>query len=473
MAVYNDRRPVDFPYIAIKFKDTEEYIVSGENSCFISLSHKRKVEKANQISISVQFAPGSTRLYTSANKFEKNLVDHFSELTVEYGYVGKAHLYYDTLITDYTISMDNGILSYTLSGISEITASNYAPVNFKYPATADEERKLTLGDLVKKLNNLANEIYNKPLDTNINTNPWNKLSYRYEVVLDDNVDENQFIFDKVSMKAPIEASDTSLMGLIRAVLKKVNNLQSDPDRVSFLTVFIREDAKLSPKQIVIKQENFSINNGTNYTAKYDFFWNHRDANVINWNPSFSGKLAIFGFRNQAVSYVTPAGKPISYTPKVYADIIPQNLTEEETLQTQNTIDNWWAEMSRLPFKASLTVFGNPDMDCLLADYIKIQVYLGTDLHHTSGIYMILGITDNIDSNGFTTTYELLKQDALEDNEYVTYVTNSNRRRSSTSSTNVTVRTDGYVTPDVNKSRYRQNNSNNKKDIGGPDFGRVN
>lgn len=413
MARYDDRHHVDFPHIAVKFKNSENYLVSGENTCFISLTHKRKLEKANQVEIHMQFAPGSTQLYDSANKFEKDLVSHLSELIFEYGYVGKAHLSYETLITDYTLGMSGGFLEYTLSGISEITAANYMPITFVYPKTQAEAASMNLENLVDRLNTLVQERYN---ETYINDSNYQA---QYEVKLDSNVDSSQFSFEGIDYYNPIELTDTSLMGLIRNVIKKVNASQQS-DSVAFLTVFLKEDtSEKDTKKIMIKQEKFTIaNDEKNYKVQYDFLWNHKDANVINWTPSFSGKVAIFGFRGQQVSYLTPTGKIQTYEPQIYMPTSPQSVTSDEVALLQNRIDNWWLEMARLPYKASLEVFGNPNMNCLLADYIKIQAYLGTDLHHSSGIYMITGITDTISSQGFLTSYDLLKIDAVEQDELV-------------------------------------------------------
>ena len=434
MALYTNRQQVDFPYIAIKFKDTEEYIVSGKDTCFISLTHKRKVEKANQVEIHLQFAPGSTQLYTEADRFEKSLVGHASELIFDYGYVNTSHLSYETLITDYTLSMNGGFLEYTLSGISEITASNYTPVNFIYPLE-DEESTKSIKNLVARLNTIVETEYNQVIEQNQD----NQLGLRttYTVVLDENVDESQFNLNGIDSMTPINVSDTSLMGLIRAVIKKINASQ-DPSQVTFLTVYLQEDSDINPKKIVIKQEEFSVGSSENFAAKYEFYWNHRDGNVLSWSPSYSGKVAIFGFRNQEVSYLNPyTGGYQSYSPKIYMPTVPQNVSEAEADSAYNRLENWWAEMKRLPYKATLEVIGNPDIDCLLADYIKVQAYLGTDLHHSSGIYMITGITDTISTQGFLTSYELLKRDAIKEEVWVPV-----SAKSTLTSTAPVIKTDG-------------------------------
>lgn len=75
----------------------------------------------------------------------------------------------------------------------------------------------------------------------------------------------------------------------------------------------------------------------------------------------------------------------------------------------NTIQeyNKWCFVTQYPYKASLTIMGCP-CEVPITGKIKINALIGTQLHHTSGIYMILGKKDNISSSGFYSTFELFK-----------------------------------------------------------------
>ena len=75
----------------------------------------------------------------------------------------------------------------------------------------------------------------------------------------------------------------------------------------------------------------------------------------------------------------------------------------------NTIQEYsnWSRLTQYPYKADLELLGVPS-DCPVMSCIRINAYMGHELHHSSGNYIILNKTDNIDSGGFRTTLNLSK-----------------------------------------------------------------
>ena len=69
--------------------------------------------------------------------------------------------------------------------------------------------------------------------------------------------------------------------------------------------------------------------------------------------------------------------------------------------------NWWTQMVKFPVTAQLTIKGllKPIM---LLDYINIDVMFYGIRHITSGVYAIIGQTDSLSGNGYTTTLSLVR-----------------------------------------------------------------
>jgi hypothetical protein len=69
--------------------------------------------------------------------------------------------------------------------------------------------------------------------------------------------------------------------------------------------------------------------------------------------------------------------------------------------------NWWEYVRSYPITASLTIQGIMKPMMLMENiYIFSQMYGQQDL--ATGLYSIIGQTDNIGGGGCTTTLELLK-----------------------------------------------------------------
>ena len=61
-----------------------------------------------------------------------------------------------------------------------------------------------------------------------------------------------------------------------------------------------------------------------------------------------------------------------------------------------------------PYEAQITVLGNPVAVDLCRHHIRVNVLVNGDKHHTSGKYIIVGVSHNISDGYFTTTYKLVK-----------------------------------------------------------------
>lgn len=61
-----------------------------------------------------------------------------------------------------------------------------------------------------------------------------------------------------------------------------------------------------------------------------------------------------------------------------------------------------------PYDAQITVLGNPTAINLCKHHINVTVKVNGDKHHTSGKYIIVGVSHSISNGQFMTTYKLIK-----------------------------------------------------------------
>ena len=126
--------------------------------------------------------------------------------------------------------------------------------------------------------------------------------------------------------------------------------------------------------------NFSIQQGDNWSILY------------NYNKSIEVPRHVYSINNQGG----------------IETIDVNNLTMNYELSKEDSAEqNWWAQVTAFPIKATLELKGlvRPQ---LLMSYIKINVLFYGRKHIASGIYSILKQTDSIGSNGYKTTLELLR-----------------------------------------------------------------
>lgn len=394
---------VNYPYVEIVFgaeSNGSSFSLTsslsdngGRPKYFINLSHKRIVNKANNVTLEVKFAPGASNDFSDANYLEKEIVSRMGLATIKYGYVGNWTTYW-TVLTNYTVGFDSGVLSYTFTGISEAVEYNYNLFNFKY-----ENKGFTANDFLNKLNDAVKQATENRYEIDIN-----RSTKKFELASSDGVN----------------ITDYSVLGTVKTIVSQLKILNND-DNDKFLIVVV-DDAvyeQSTAKKIIIKE--CSCRNNQAPAVRYSFAWNNPTGGVISWSTDYHGDIALWRVRgansgntnfnkDDLVSrLIDPiSGKVKSITSTYLSDnhFMLANLSQVEDIQVYD--DNYWSQMANYPNSGELTVLGNPDQSLILGDYVEVNVILGNSLHHTSGVYMIREITDNVGSNGFTTTYSLLK-----------------------------------------------------------------
>lgn len=149
----------------------------------------------------------------------------------------------------------------------------------------------------------------------------------------------------------------------------------------------------------------------------DFGWFAPTAGSFNhvvkeWHPQYEGSVLI------ALATTFKRGKDTYYTMTDDGDIKEvtglgaARLGVDGTDENRNILStiqeyNNWAFVTQYPYKATMTIMGAP-CEVPMTGKIKVSARMGNQLHHSSGVYMVLGKTDKISSAGFFTELELFK-----------------------------------------------------------------
>lgn len=145
--------------------------------------------------------------------------------------------------------------------------------------------------------------------------------------------------------------------------------------------------------------------------------------VKDWNPQYDGS-ALYGL---AVNLLSHDNSTVYYTMDYDGNLIQvQGLgaAREGTLDDSSknavasTIQEYsnWAFVTQYPYSANMTIIGCP-CEVPMTGKIAVNALIGSEKHHTSGIYFILKKTDTINSGGFWTELELFKIQRGYDPEY--------------------------------------------------------
>lgn len=161
--------------------------------------------------------------------------------------------------------------------------------------------------------------------------------------------------------------------------------------------------------------------------KYRFEWGTgKGSTVLTFAPSYNGALfrssgggtvtaaVIDKVRNVLLKYkydkttdemrpVTGENEPTDRSGSEY--VIDVSSCDMETLR--NLAANQWYKMAGKSYKASMEIFGDPTIDVNKQCSILVLTKNGVP-HHSSGIYVINGVTDTIQGGSFSTSLELTR-----------------------------------------------------------------
>ena len=150
---------------------------------------------------------------------------------------------------------------------------------------------------------------------------------------------------------------------------------------------------------------------TVYNSSYTFYWGaafnkNSGCNLVqNFRTEYKGAI------NLAINN---AGQTTSYSIDEDGNLVA-TMTGTNGSSTASTVmpndiarnNNQYINGLQYSYKATLTTLGVP-FDIPIGTYITINCVIGNQKHHTSGVYMVIGTEDNISTNGFITTWSLIK-----------------------------------------------------------------
>lgn len=184
---------------------------------------------------------------------------------------------------------------------------------------------------------------------------------------------------------------------------------------------------------------------TKADKRYQFDWGDKNGDVLSWSPKFSGTTLIFSKRAEmakaaaehpntitTISSDPQTGEAVATNYQVTEALnslknSAQIPWDNEALQSVIVKDiNWFNEEKNYNYEGTLEVIGIADGLDICKTVVDIEPMINGQPHHTAGLYVVKGITDQVGSSGFTTTLDVYKyseaERSAEDGKY--YVTKS-------------------------------------------------
>ena len=174
-----------------------------------------------------------------------------------------------------------------------------------------------------------------------------------------------------------------------------------------------------------------FNSTPNVLSKREFFWGSwskskgylsNQNNVVKWECNYNStamlfsntkfKTSLYGNINTDLELTLDEDGNVHYNlissqteskgNTDYRASIDKNTQYDMVISAINTVLDY-------PYEATITVLGIPNPPLRIAkDTVKVNVFVNGSKHFTSGTYMVTGYSHQIGSNGFTTTYNLIK-----------------------------------------------------------------
>lgn len=380
-------RNVHIPYISIQFGSISLTWRGDENrpDYFTSLTHKRVKEKASEMTINITYAP---QYGEDPNKIEVAILNSSGICLVQYGDLTSGVVRpYKCMVTNYTVSIDEGVLSYSFKLVSAAVSYNLSP--FK----ANPEKLVGEESTIEKFVEILKDAATRMEDYYIFEDPTGVLS---------------------SAKKP-ESVDfgSEEKSPIKFMIDAVGQL-SCQDEDCLFAIDIDDSVMLGSKGRVkvVKIDTSKVQ------ISKSFNWGTRDGTVLSWSPRFEGAQGLTASR--ALDPNTPPDITSTVDPRtgVMITAIKNNSgsvdfrSADSTLFVNNLISSTsdFIEKADYEYEGDLTVLGESKPIYLGETVISINPLIMGKSHHSAGDYVVIGVTDTVNgSSGFTTTYKVMRK----------------------------------------------------------------
>lgn len=383
------------PWIKLQIGNFVCDTAADKDNLFISIQNvKNSGGLANNTTIVLAYVP-------SANVGIDNLGDDIDRIDMilggsrektikfQYGYTypNLKSPEYEMIILSYSVEIQNSVLIYTINAKSSL--EKYT--NVKASIEGFKEKKPT---------EVFEIVFNRYLKAEGYTIDWN------------NVKGTDNIVDEIN-----GANDVNIFEYLKSILE-IATYEGDKDDTkdtdrSIYTFSFNNDSK--KKQVIVNRLTSKTTNKKS-SDRIVFDWmTGKDDIVLNFTTSFNGAVMMTKayaeeFSQTNLFNLNEEGKANPY----YGTLSPTTGPKTDSDYAAERYN--WAKYTTYGYKAQLQTLGIPAEYDVLEEVHIIPLIYGK-AHHTQGIYQITKITDTIDSSGFSTSWDLIKKDSEEVQEY--------------------------------------------------------
>lgn len=384
----NLQRNAHIPWITIRFGSISLTWRGDENrpDYFTSLTHKRMVDKANVLTVNITYCP---HVGEDPNKIEKAIYDSMGTCLVQYGdYASNRSKTYKASITSYTVDLENGVLIYSFTLMSCAVGYNLTPYSHSYlDSDKGENRMIIFTRILRKAATLMSANYDFE-------DPWTVLSTAKKFT-------GNVPLDSIGLVSPVK--------FIQEALKLVT--PQEPGTYYALEIDDSYTGKGVMRVVHVDPSKA--------TFSRQFEWGTKNGTVISWTPKFDGAIRLQEYVETAksqnnvtvVSQIDPLTGDI-ITVKSTGKLVTDYTSADSRLFVGSLIksDEEFKKYADYAYRASLTVLGESQSAYIGSTVINVVPLIMGRPHHSAGNYIVVGVTDHVDSSqGFTTSYELQKR----------------------------------------------------------------
>ena len=377
-----------------------------ESNYFMSFKHTHSgAGSANEFTITLVFDP---KPGDDISKMEK--LFNTTKCYYRYGWDQPYMLspLYQGILLNYSISMNNNLITYTLTGYGSVVAG--VDLEYTLPAVGEyEESENDDGETVQVIKD--------------GIRPTDYLATYVQDILDKNPTKNgvknKILIDKSAENKDREVvipgySDITLSEALDEILSLAYTLDSDGcmelSQFYYYIVPANSDND-NTNQIIIKKLKSETGN---ITPEINFNW----GTVPNASPKTSNIVKNFSAQYDGTIAIATASSSTDLAEYKYSINENGSVVRTRVIAGNSKIGanrslsqiqsyNKWASGTQYSYEATLDLIGIP-CEIPMGTYIRVTPVIYGTQHHTGGVYFVQEQTDTLDSNGFSTSLSLLK-----------------------------------------------------------------
>lgn len=440
--------PVYCTYLKFQMNDLviESNSQDRNRNLLMSFTNKKNGSGyANSFNIRIAYAPDTGEQFninyideaiTRGERYGYEMSSRYCQLTYGYGDTDLRTVTYNGLVMDYTCEIQDGMLVYDISGYSSLVLWNEVknPISWGVDSSQAIKPTTAFRTIVENYLQTGDDaVVKKPYAIKFDDNVEGSDAAVYlPAAVDKNVGK---ALDDILKKAVLEADYDKL--------QKGQISQSDTVYTWFVSDEVEDDSYQGTIWVVMfNKEQIKEQNDSAIVFNWMSPGAPGEANhiVLNFKPEFQGSVLL----SKAAMLLNPKkvktdenGKESTYQDATNEDLydgsyfmnnkgalekcantnaaIPGGDREFVNVNVASHQSDYISELN-YPYKASMVTMGIP-CEIPITGTIKIIPMIYGQPHFSNGIYMVLGITDEINNGGgFTTSWELMRTDKAVETE---------------------------------------------------------